>query len=110
MIDASTIAILTTVLGILVGVVNILTQVIKKLFNKFPTSLVAFVVSQLVSFASFFTYCSIYCVVFKWYYIFGVIVGGFMVAYAAMFGFDKLKEVIQGWTSHTSGSDKNEKK
>ena len=29
-----------------------------------------------------------------WYIIVALIVGGFMVAYAAMFGFDKLKQVM----------------
>ncbi len=30
-----------------------------------------------------------------WYIVAALIVGGFMVAYAAMFGYDKLMEIMQ---------------
>jgi len=41
-------------------------------------------------------YCAIKDISVTWYYITGAIAVGFMVAYAAMFGFDKLKEILKG--------------
>ena len=44
--------------------------------------------------AAFFAYCEIKGVAIVWYTVVGAVVLGFFVAYAAMFGFDKLKEAI----------------
>ena len=44
--------------------------------------------------AAFFAYCEIKGVAIVWYMIVAAVVLGFFVAYAAMFGFDKLKEAI----------------
>lgn len=86
------------VIGILVGVTNILTEVLKKvLWNKIPSSLLALVISLAVTLIAFFAYCAMYSIAITWYYVAAAIVVGFMVAYAAMFGFDKLKEVIESW-------------
>ena len=40
-------------------------------------------------------YCQIKAVAMTWYIVAALIVGGFMVAYAAMFGYDKLMEIMQ---------------
>jgi hypothetical protein len=42
----------------------------------------------------FFAYCQIKSVAVAWYMVAGAIVLGFFVSYAAMFGFDKLKEAL----------------
>ena len=39
-------------------------------------------------------YCSIKGIAVVWYMVFAAVVLAFMVAYAAMFGFDKLKEAL----------------
>ncbi len=39
-------------------------------------------------------YCQVKAVPVVWYMVAAAVVLGFFVAYAAMFGFDKLKEVI----------------
>lgn len=44
--------------------------------------------------AAFFAYCQIEGIAVLWYMVVAAVVLGFMVAYAAMFGFDKLKEAI----------------
>ncbi|MPM53309.1 hypothetical protein SDC9_100076 [bioreactor metagenome] len=86
---------LITSFGILVGITTIITEVLKKiLWNKIPTSLLAFIVSQLITISAFISYCAFNSIPIMWYYFLGVIVSGFMVAYAAMFGFDKLREII----------------
>lgn len=43
---------------------------------------------------AFFAYCSIKGITVVWYMVFAALVLAFMVAYAAMFGFDKLKEAL----------------
>lgn len=90
---------LLVVTFVLTGVVNILTQVIKQLtWDKIPTNLLAFIVSQAVTLVVFFAYCSIYSVLITWYLAVAAVVVGFFVAFAAMFGYDKLREIIDGWT------------
>lgn len=98
-ISATTFALLLTIIGILVGIVNIIVQVLKKItWEKIPTSLLAFAVSQVVTILALIIYCTMNCIVITWYFVVGAIVVGFMVAYSAMFGFDKLKEIMQAWT------------
>jgi divalent metal cation (Fe/Co/Zn/Cd) transporter len=88
---------LLTIIGVLVALVNIVTQVMKNVLpEKLPTSLLAIVLSLVLTIVAFVAYCQYAAIVIVWYYIVGAIVVGFMVAYAAMFGFDKLKEILQG--------------
>ena len=83
------------IVGALVVVTNIIVQVLKKLtWDKLPTNLLAIIVSMLLTLAVFFAYCQIKSVAVVWYTVAAAIVLGFFVAYAAMFGFDKLKEAI----------------
>ena len=92
------IGLLTVVIGGLVAIVNALTQVIKKVtVDKIPTSLLAIILSQVVTLVAFFVYIGVSGIGFIWYYLVGVIVVGFLVSYAAMFGFDKLKEILNSW-------------
>ena len=43
---------------------------------------------------TFFAYCQINAIAVVWYMVVAVVVLGFLVSYAAMFGFDKLKEAL----------------
>ena len=84
-----------TIVGILVVLTNIVVQVLKKAtWEKLPTNILAIIVSMVLTLVAFFAYCQIRGVAVLWYMVVAAIVVGFMVAYAAMFGFDKLKEVI----------------
>lgn len=92
------IGLLTVVIGGLVAIVNALTQVIKKVTeDRIPTSLLAIILSQVVTLVAFFAYIGIVDIAFVWFYLVGAVVVGFLVAYAAMFGFDKLKEILENW-------------
>jgi hypothetical protein len=96
MMELVNITTLLTIIGILVALVNIVTEVIKKAtWNKIPTSLLAVIVSLVLTLIAFFAYCQYAGIVVLWYYIAAAIVVGFMVAYAAMFGYDKLKEILE---------------
>lgn len=88
-------SVILSIVGILVVVTNIITQVLKKLtWDKLPTNILAVLIAMALTLAAFFAYCEIKGVAIIWYMIVAAVVLGFFVAYAAMFGFDKLKEAI----------------
>lgn len=58
------------------------------------TNALAMIVSLVLTLGAFFAYCSIKGIAIVWYMVFAAVVLAFMVAYAAMFGFDKLKEAL----------------
>lgn len=90
------IGIVFTAMGALVIVVNIMTEVLKKFTEKYiPTNFVATVLSIILTLCAFFGYCAIFNITAEWYLVTAAIVAGFFVAYAAMFGFDKLKQTIK---------------
>lgn len=75
--------IISTLLMI-VGGVTILTNIIVQ-------------VAEALTLAAGGAYASINGLAVTWYMVAAAIVVGLMSAYAAMFGFDKFKEVIQEW-------------
>ena len=88
-------SIILSIVGILVVVTNIVVQVLKKLtWDKLPTNILATIVAMVLTLAAFFAYCQIKAVPVVWYMVAAAVVLGFFVAYAAMFGFDKLREAI----------------
>lgn len=88
-------ATLLTVIAILVALTNIVVEVLKKLtWNKIPTDLLAIIVAVALTMIAFFAYASYAGITVLWYYIAAAVIAGLMVAYAAMFGFDKLKEIL----------------
>ncbi len=98
---ASYITALVTIIGVLVALVNIIVEVIKKAtWDKIPTSLLAVIVSLALTLVAFFAWAAYSGIPILWYYVVAAVIVGFMVAYAAMFGFDKLKEILSN--IHTS--------
>lgn len=96
-------SIIITMIGVLVALTNIIVEVTKKAtWDKIPTNVTALIVAEVLTIASGIAYCQIKEIALAWYIIVSLIVGGFMVAYAAMFGFDKLREIMN-W------SDKNDR-
>lgn len=88
-------ALIVTLIGILVALTNVITEVVKKLtWDKMPTNVLAVVVGELLTLTSGLAYFQIKGIDVVWYYVVALVVIGFMVAYAAMFGFDKLKEIM----------------
>lgn len=78
--------------------VNIFTEVLKKvLWDKIPTNLLAFILSIVVTIVAMFIYLSITSTIFVWWMIFIAIAVAFFVAYSAMFGFDKWKQLFDQW-------------
>lgn len=89
------IAALISVISILVILTNITTEVFKKLLpQKIPTDILAIALAVLLTLVAFFAYFSYAGIPILWYYVFAAVMVGIMVAYAAMFGFDKLKSIL----------------
>lgn len=89
------ISVLITVLGVLVALTNIIVEVLKKVtYDKLPTNVVAVLVAIVLTILAGLALFQIKGIVVTWYLILALVVLGFMVAYAAMFGFDKLKEIM----------------
>lgn len=89
------IPVLLSIVGALVVVTNIIVQVLKNLtWDKLPTNILAVIVSMVLTLVAFFAYCQICSIAVEWYMVVAAVVVGFLTSYAAMFGFDKLKESI----------------
>lgn len=88
-------SVILSIVGILVVLTNIIVQVLKKLtWDKLSTNILAVLVAMTLTLLAFFALCQIMGVAVLWYMVAAAIVVGFMVAYAAMFGYDKLREAL----------------
>ncbi len=93
-VPAAVSTVLTAAL-VLTVVTNVIVQVLKRVtYEKIPTNFLAVIVSMAVTLVSFFAMCAILKIAVTWYMVAGAIALGLFVAYAAMFGFDKLKEAL----------------
>lgn len=86
---------LTGALGAIAFVVSVITQVIKgvKPLDKLPTDILVFVLSIALTLVTFFAYASYTGLAILWYYVVGAVIAGFIVAFVAMYGWTKLKEL-----------------
>ena len=75
--------------------VNIIVEVIKKLFPKVPTTFLTTILSVVITMVAFFAWASYIGLAVLWYYIVAALILGLFVAYAAMFGFDKFKQAFE---------------
>ena len=88
-------SVIITIVGVLVALTNVIVEVANKAtWDKLPTNILALIVAVALTLAAGFAYCQIEAITITWYIVVAFVVVGFMVAYAAMFGFDKLKEIM----------------
>lgn len=82
------------IISVLTALVNIVTEVAKKTFDWVQGSkminVFVLALSLILTVAAFTAYWQIKGMVLAWYIIAAFIIVGFLVAYAAMFGYDKL--------------------
>lgn len=91
-------AIIILSIAALVLLTNIIVQVAKKAtWDKLPTNILALIVSMVLTIAAGIAVLQIKGITIVWWMILALIVVGFIVAYAAMFGFDKLMEAVAQW-------------
>lgn len=90
------------IVGILTAFVNIVTEVMKNTFGVLKGSkvinLFVLILSLVTSVGVFLAYWQIKQLEITWYIIVAFIVIGFLVAYAAMFGYDKLLKYFEKGT------------
>lgn len=106
---------MVVICGVCVAVVNVIVEVLKTFLLKKDASkpLAVFCVSEAVTFLALYAYMVIEKVAFKPILIVGAFVGGFFVAYGAMFGYDKLygelfEKLKQAVSKHKSNCEEEE--
>lgn len=89
---------LTIIIGILVMLINIITEVIKsvvKFKDEKGINIFVLLLSEVVTITTLTAYFQYADLLLTWYVVVAFVVVGFMVAYAAMFGFDKLLKYFE---------------
>ncbi len=90
------VALILPVVLVLTIVTNIIVEALKGLtYGKLPTNILAFIVAMVVTMVAFFATCQIVGISIVWYTVAAAIVLGFFVCFAAMYGFDKLKQTME---------------
>ena len=87
--------IVLAIIGALAFMVSVITQVIKGIgvFYQVPTEFVVFVLSIGITVAAFVAYMQYIQMTKLWYMILAAIMAGFVVAFVAMYGWEKLSEL-----------------
>ena len=91
------ITVLLPVMAVLTAITNILVEVLKEVTYKVvPTQFLAVAVAEGLTMTVYSAYITINMLPTVWYFHVAALVVGMMVAYAAMFGFDTLKNALNG--------------
>ena len=93
------------VIGALVFAVMLITEVIKNLsfMKNVPTDIVVLALSMILTVAAFAAYTQYTAMVITWYMVVAAIICGFFVAFVAMFGWGKFREL---WCRYSTLDDK----
>ena len=94
-IAITSIAQLLTIIGILAFLVSVITQVFKgvSVLSKVPTDILVFVLSIGLTVIAFVAYIQYIHQIIVWYMIVAAIIAGFIVAFVAMYGWEKFSEL-----------------
>lgn len=92
MIEFASVAML---IGCLATIVSVITQVTKELkfLKVIPTSLQVTVLSIALTILCYVAYTSYFDIAIEWFMIIGAVIGGFIVAFVSMFGWEKLYQI-----------------
>lgn len=91
------ISFLLVVAGILATVVQVITELTKKIkpFDRISTELQVLVTSLILTPVTMFAMAQYYNVVIEWFMVFASIIAAFVIAYVAMYGWEKLSSIYQ---------------
>lgn len=94
-IAITSISSLIAVIGALAFMVSIITQVFKGVgvLSKVPTDILVFVLSIGLTVISFVAYMQYIQQIIVWYMVIAAIMAGFIVAFVAMYGWEKFSEL-----------------
>lgn len=89
------ITIILAVIGAIAFIVSVITQVIKGVgvFAKIPTDGLVLVLSIGITVSAFVAYMQYLHMTILWYMVLAAIMAGFVVAFVAMYGWEKLSEL-----------------
>lgn len=97
------------IIAVLTAIVNIATEVCKVTFEKISGSktinIFVVIISVFLTVATFLAYWQIKGLEIAWYLILAFIVIGILVAYSAMFGYDKLLKYFENIGASDSGKE-----
>lgn len=87
--------VLLAVIGALAFMVSVIIQVFKGVgvLSKIPTDILVFVLSIGITVTAFVAYMQYIQMTILWYMILAAIMAGFIVAFIAMYGWEKLSEL-----------------
>ena len=87
--------VLLAVIGALAFMVSVITQVFKGVgvLSKIPTDILVFVLSIGITVTAFVAYMQYIHMTILWYMILAAIMAGFLVAFVAMYGWEKLSDL-----------------
>lgn len=91
----SNLTLILAIIGALAFMVSVITQVLKEVWilAKIPTDILVLVLSIGITVAAFVAYMQYIQQAILWYMILATIMAGFIVAFVAMFGWEKLSEL-----------------
>ena len=83
------------IIGALAFMVSVITEVIKGIgiFKRIPTDILVFVLSIGLTVAAFVAYMQYIQMVILWYMLMAAVLAGFVVAFIAMYGWEKITEL-----------------
>ncbi len=83
------------VVGVLAFIVSVITQVFKGVggLSKIPTDVLVFILSILITVVAFVAYMDYIHQAIIWYMFIAAVLAGFMVAFVAMYGWEKFTEL-----------------
>lgn len=86
---------LAAIIGVLAFLVSVITQVFKgvSILSKIPTDILVFVLSIGITVVAFVAYMQYIQQVILWYMVLAAIIAGFIVAFVAMYGWEKFSEL-----------------
>lgn len=96
-IAITSIAQILTIIGVLAFLVSVITQVFKgvSFLSKIPTDILVLVLSIGMTVVVFIAYMQYIQQVILWYMILAAIIAGFIVAFVAMYGWEKFSELLK---------------
>lgn len=86
---------LVAIIGVLAFLVSVITQVFKgvSILSKIPTDILVFVLSIGITVVAFVAYMQYIQQAILWYMVLASIMAGFIVAFVAMYGWEKFSEL-----------------
>lgn len=91
----SNMTLLIAAIGILAFIFSLITQVFKGVgvLAKIPTDILVFILSIAITVVAFIAYMQYIKLVIIWYMYVAAVIAGFIVAFVAMYGWEKLSEL-----------------